>query len=52
MSVLKSDVHEYIEFYNHKRFHESLAYKKPMNVYYDSMKINEESYTKSSESVA
>jgi len=31
---LKDDVKEYIEFYNNKRFHETLDYKKPMNVYY------------------
>jgi len=52
VSVLKSDVKDYIEFYNHRRFHETLKYKKPMNVYYDSLKINEKSYTKSSENVA
>ena len=42
VSVLKSDVHEYIKFYNHKRFHESLAYKKPINVYFESLKIKNE----------
>ena len=52
VSVLKSDVKDYIEFYNYRRFHETLKYKKPMNVYYDSLKINEESYTKSSGNVA
>ena len=30
---LKDDVKAYIEFYNHRRFHETLGYKKPMNVY-------------------
>lgn len=30
---LKTGVNEYIEFYNHKRFHQSLDYKKPMDVY-------------------
>jgi len=30
---LKADVADYIDFYNHRRFHETLAYKKPMNVY-------------------
>ena len=30
---LKDDVKTYIEFYNHRRFHETLGYKKPMNVY-------------------
>ena len=52
VSVLKSDVKDYIKFYNHRRFHETLKYKKPMNVYCDSLKINDENYTKSSEKVA
>ncbi|MFZ9036275.1 MAG: transposase, partial [Francisellaceae bacterium] len=30
---LRTDVADYIEFYNHRRFHETLNYKKPMNVY-------------------
>ena len=30
---LKNGVAEYIEFYNHRRFHQSLDYKKPMEVY-------------------
>ena len=33
VSVLKSDVSDYMEFYNYRRFHETLKYKKPMNVY-------------------
>ena len=41
VSTLKNDVTEYINFYNHKRFHETLDYKKPMKVYYDSLKIND-----------
>ncbi|VVM17941.1 hypothetical protein BSPWISOXPB_1347 [uncultured Gammaproteobacteria bacterium] len=28
---LITDVDDYIEFYNHRRFHETLAYKKPMD---------------------
>ena len=52
VSVLKSDVKDYIEFYNYRRFHETLKYKKPMNVYYASLKINDENYTKTSENVA
>ena len=32
ISVLKSDVEDYMEFYNYQRFHETLKYKKPMNV--------------------
>jgi putative transposase len=52
VSVLKSDAREYINFYNHKRFHESLAYKKPMEVYFNSMKINDQNYTSQDQSVA
>ena len=52
VSVLKDDVKEYIKFYNHKRFHESLEYKKPMEVYFNSMKRNEKNYTLKSENVA
>jgi len=35
LSCLRADVDDYIEFYNHRRFHETLEYKKPMNVYRD-----------------
>jgi putative transposase len=52
VSVLKSDVSDYMQFYNYRRFHETLKYKKPMNVYFESLKINDENYTKSSEGVA
>jgi len=45
ISTLKNDVKDYMQFYNYKRFHETLDYKKPMNVYFDSMKINDENYT-------
>jgi putative transposase len=51
VSTLKNDVKEYIEFYNHKRFHETLKYKKPMKVYFESMKINDENYINSEENV-
>jgi len=44
---LKEDVSDYMEFYNYRRFHETLRYKKPMNIYYDSLQINDESYIKS-----
>lgn len=30
---LKNGINEYIAFYNHKRYHQSLKYQKPMNVY-------------------
>jgi putative transposase len=39
---LITDVDDYIEFYNHRRFHETLAYKKPMDVYQESIKLNQE----------
>jgi len=44
---LKEDVADYMEFYNYRRFHETLEYKKPMNVYYDSLQINDENYISS-----
>ena len=31
---LKEDMKDYMKFYNHKRFHESLKYEKPMVVYF------------------
>ena len=37
---LKEDVADYMDFYNYRRFHETLEYKKPMNVYFESLKIN------------
>jgi len=52
VSTLKSDVADYMEFYNYRRFHETLNYKKPMNVYWDSIKMNDENYTKLDENVA
>jgi putative transposase len=52
VSALKDDVADYMQFYNYKRFHETLNYKKPMNVYWDSIKINDENYTKLDENVA
>ena len=44
ISTLKEDVADYMQFYNHRRFHETLDYKKPMNVYFESLKINNEEY--------
>ena len=52
VSTLKDDVKEYIEFYNYRRFHESLEYKKPMNVYFESLKLNNENHTNTKENVA
>ncbi len=37
---LEVDITDYINFYNNKRFHQSLDYKKPMDVYYDSIHTN------------
>jgi len=52
VSKLKEDVKEYINFYNHKRFHETLGYQKPMKVYYESLKINNKEYSNLAKSVA
>ena len=52
ISTLKDDVRDYMQFYNYKRFHETLNYKKPMNVYLNSMKINYENYSKLDKVVA
>jgi len=41
ISELTTDVDDYIDFYNHRRFHETLDYKKPMNVYQESIKLNQ-----------
>ena len=49
---LKNDIKDYIEFYNHRRFHETLKYKKPMAVYFDSLKVNNDNYQNSTEITA
>ena len=41
ISELTTDVDDYIDFYNHRRFHQTLDYKKPMNVYQESIKLNQ-----------
>lgn len=38
---LRSDIKDYIGFYNNRRFHESLDYMKPMQVYYDNLCLKE-----------
>ncbi len=42
ISELITDVGDYIEFYNYRRFHQTLEYKKPMDVYQESIKLNQE----------
>ena len=42
INELITDVGDYIEFYNHRRFHQTLDYKKPMDVYQESIKLNQE----------
>ena len=49
---LKDDIKDYIEFYNHRRFHETLKYKKPIAVYFDSLKVNNDDYENSTEITA
>jgi len=44
INELKEDVKDYIDFYNHRRFHETLEYKKPMSVYFDNLKVNNDDY--------
>ena len=41
---LKDDVKDYMEFYNYRRFHETLDYKKPMDTYHHSLAINNQNY--------
>lgn len=40
ISDLQEDVDDYIKFYNDDRFHETLKYKKPMDVYREGIKTN------------
>jgi len=35
--ALKTGISEYINFYNHRRFHQTLNYQKPMEVYQKSI---------------
>jgi putative transposase len=37
---LQEDIDNYIEFYNYRRFHETLGYKKPMKVYQENILFN------------
>ena len=44
ITQLKGDVSDYMEFYNHRRFHQTLKYKKPMQVYFESLQANNKSF--------
>jgi putative transposase len=41
INELTADVDDYIEFYNYRRFHQTLDYKKPIDVYQESIKLNQ-----------
>jgi putative transposase len=41
INELTTDIDDHIEFYNHRRFHQTLDYKKPMDVYQESIKLNQ-----------
>jgi putative transposase len=43
---LKTDVKDYIEFYNEHRFHQTLGYKKPMQVYNQSLNLTNKTGSK------
>ncbi|HJD67786.1 MAG TPA: hypothetical protein LFV66_05025, partial [Rickettsia endosymbiont of Bembidion lapponicum] len=38
--TLKEGINDYISKYNYQRFHSSIGYKKPMNVYLDSIQYH------------
>jgi putative transposase len=40
MNELKEDIRDFISFYNYQRFHQTLNYKKPMEVYNEWLKKN------------
>jgi len=44
INQLKGDVSDYMEFYNHRRFHQTLKYKKPMQVYFESLQANNKNF--------
>jgi len=41
LADLSEDVDDYIQFYNYRRFHQTLAYKKPMDIYMKSVAANQ-----------
>jgi len=49
---LKEDVADYMNFYNYKRFHETLDYQKPMSIYFKNLKMNGKTIDIREESVA
>ena len=40
INELKEDIKNYIDFYNYQRFHQTLSYKKPMEMYNEWLKNN------------
>jgi len=40
MKQLREGIKEYINFYNHQRFHQTMNYKKPMKMYNEWLKKN------------
>jgi putative transposase len=49
---LKQDVRDYIGFYNNRRFHQSIDYKKPMSFYNESLRMNDKRYENLDDKVA
>ena len=52
INELKEDMIDYMDFYNYRRFHETLNYKKPMSVYYKSLEVNDVNYVADTEKVS
>ena len=41
INELITDIDDYIEFYNHRRFHETLDYNKPMDAYQKNINLSQ-----------